>query len=539
METFLNFLTAWLLPFAQSSGQVVNTDNYSFNNFMNQDFLPFLPKLAVAIIILLVGWIIARVLRGVVATALNRTGIGARIARAAGAKDAAQAAQGERAIASIVYYLIILIALVLALSALGLNQITTPLNSLLSQFLGFLPNLIAAIILGFIAYIIATIVRLLVLNALSAAGADNRLAKATGGSGAVPISKTISDVVFYLILLLFLPAILAALGLVTALKPVSDFVGNIVGALPNILQAAIILLIAYFIAIIVQRIVVGVLQSVGFDRLPSTLGLDRTRTGRAAADAAREAGEGAQQAGQQLASDAQAAASEATRAAAQKLQENNPGSTATGGTVTGGTSGTSSVTIRNSGGTSSTGGSTSGSTGSNAGSSIGRTLSPTAAGGNTPGTSASELVGYVVLGGILLFAATQAATVLGFTGLAAVLTQATALFGNVLLAAVLLALGIFFANLAGELIENTGAPQSRTLATFARVAILVLVGTIALRQLSLGSDIVNLAFGLGFGAIAVAFAISFGLGGRLPAERFLEEYRQSLKRNDNQPPTQQ
>lgn len=534
METFLNFLTAWLLPFAQSSGQVVNTDNYSFNNFMNQDFLPFLPKLAVAIIILLVGWIIARVLRGVVATALNRTGIGARIARAAGAKDAAQAAQGERAIASIVYYLIILIALVLALSALGLNQITTPLNSLLSQFLGFLPNLIAAIILGFIAYIIATIVRLLVLNALSAAGADNRLAKATGGSGAVPISKTISDVVFYLILLLFLPAILAALGLVTALKPVSDFVGNIVGALPNILQAAIILLIAYFIAIIVQRIVVGVLQSVGFDRLPSTLGLDRTRTGRAAADAAREAGEGAQQAGQQLASDAQAAASEATRAAAQKLQENNPG-----GTVTGGTSGTSSVTIRNSGGTSSTGGSTSGSTGSNAGSSIGRTLSPTAAGGNTPGTSASELVGYVVLGGILLFAATQAATVLGFTGLAAVLTQATALFGNVLLAAVLLALGIFFANLAGELIENTGAPQSRTLATFARVAILVLVGTIALRQLSLGSDIVNLAFGLGFGAIAVAFAISFGLGGRLPAERFLEEYRQSLKRNDNQPPTQQ
>ncbi len=528
---FLNFLTAWLLPFVQPNGQAVNTGNYGFDNFMNQDLPRFLPKLAVAIIILLVGWIIARVLRGAVATALNRTGIGARIARAAGAKDAAQAAQGERAVASIVYYLILLVAIVLALGALGLDQITVPLNNLLGQFLGFLPNLIAAIILGFIAYIIATIVRLLVLNALSAAGADNRLGKATGGSGAVPISKTISDVVFYLILLLFLPAILAALGLGTALKPVGDFVGNIVGALPNILQAAIILLIAYFIAIIVQRIVVGILQSVGFDRLPSTLGLDRTRTGRAAADAARKAGEGAQQAGQQLASDAQAAASEATRAAAQKLQESNPGGTVAGG----GTTGTSSVTIRNTGNVNTTGGNA----GGNVANTIGRTLSPTAAGGNTPGTSASELVGYVVLGGILLFAANQAATVLGFTGLAAVLTQATALFGNVLLAAVLLALGIFFANLAGELIENTGAPQSRTLATFARIAILVLVGTIALRQLSLGSDIVNLAFGLGFGAIAVAFAISFGLGGRLPAERFLEEYRQSLKRNDNQPPTQQ
>lgn len=517
---FLTFLVGWLqLPFAQS-----NTGNYDFDRFINQDLLPFLPKLLTALAILLVGWLVAGFVRGLIQGALSRTGLGRRIATAAGYKEAQQAQQSERAIANILYYLIILLAVVLALGALGLDQIADPLNRLVGQFLGFLPNLVAAALLAFVAYVVAKIVQLLVLNALSAANVDNRLAESTGRPGAVPISKTVSDVVFYLILLLFLPGILAALGLREALAPVGNFVGAIVGALPNILLAALVLLIAYFVAIILQRIVVGILQSVGFDRLPANLGLNRTRTGQAAADAARKAGQGAQNAAQELGQDAQAAASEATKGAAQKLQENNPGG-ATGGnrTVAASSNQPNRVTLTTP---------TSGQQGQQSGgSSIGRALSPTAAGDGTPGTTPSEIVGYIVLGGVMLFALAQAANALNFTGLENTLNQVLALFGNILLGLVIFALGIFFANLAGELIENTGQPQSRTLAAFARVAILVLVGAIALRQMSLGSEIVNLAFGLGFGAVAVAFALSFGLGGRQPAERFLEEYRQSLKRD--------
>jgi hypothetical protein len=47
--------------------------------------------------------------------------------------------------------------------------------------------------------------------------------------------------------------------------------------------------------------------------------------------------------------------------------------------------------------------------------------------------------------------------------------------------------------------------------------------------MGIGQDIVNLAFSLTLGAVAVAFALSFGLGGREPAKQFLEDWYASVK----------
>ncbi len=44
-----------------------------------------------------------------------------------------------------------------------------------------------------------------------------------------------------------------------------------------------------------------------------------------------------------------------------------------------------------------------------------------------------------------------------------------------------------------------------------------------LRAMGIADSIVNLAFGLTLGAVAVAFALAFGLGGRNPAERLLSD----------------
>ncbi len=67
-----------------------------------------------------------------------------------------------------------------------------------------------------------------------------------------------------------------------------------------------------------------------------------------------------------------------------------------------------------------------------------------------------------------------------------------------------------------------GAAQSRLLAPGARIAIMVLSGAMALRHMGLADEIVNLAFGLILGAVAVALAIAFGLGGREFVARHLE-----------------
>ena len=51
----------------------------------------------------------------------------------------------------------------------------------------------------------------------------------------------------------------------------------------------------------------------------------------------------------------------------------------------------------------------------------------------------------------------------------------------------------------------------------------------ALRQMGLANEIINLAFGLLLGAIAVAVALAFGLGGREIAARTLTEWQQRLR----------
>jgi hypothetical protein len=61
------------------------------------------------------------------------------------------------------------------------------------------------------------------------------------------------------------------------------------------------------------------------------------------------------------------------------------------------------------------------------------------------------------------------------------------------------------------------------------VAIWVLAGAMALNQMGLGSEIVNLAFGLTLGGVAIAVALAFGLGGRELAAQELESWRNSLE----------
>ena len=62
-----------------------------------------------------------------------------------------------------------------------------------------------------------------------------------------------------------------------------------------------------------------------------------------------------------------------------------------------------------------------------------------------------------------------------------------------------------------------------------RIAIIALVAAMALQQAGIAPNIVNLAFGLLLGAIAVAIALSFGLGGRDVAAEQLRNWLKDFK----------
>ena len=64
----------------------------------------------------------------------------------------------------------------------------------------------------------------------------------------------------------------------------------------------------------------------------------------------------------------------------------------------------------------------------------------------------------------------------------------------------------------------------------ARIAILGVVIAMGLRAMGIANEIVELAFGLSFGAVAVAVALSFGLGGREAAGKLAEHWLQRWRK---------
>src|SRR3546814_4172234 len=113
----------------------------------------------------------------------------------------------------------------------------------------------------------------------------------------------------------------------------------------------------------------------------------------------------------------------------------------------------------------------------------------------------------------MLFATVEAAAMLGFAGVHELLEMFIAFGADILLGLVIFVVGYWLADLAARAIERTN-PEGLGMARIARVAILGLVVAMGLRAMGVADDIVNLAFGLVLGAVAVAIALAFGLGGR-------------------------
>jgi len=482
----------------------------------------YIPNLIAALVILVVGWLVALIISAIVRGALRRTTLDNRLARWVVGEEAAKAIEVERHIARGVYYLIMLFVLIAFFQTLGLTIITEPLNQLLIQVFEYAPRLLGAGLLLLIAWIVASALKLVISRVLSAAKIDERL-----GSGAgleeekhVPLAQTLGNAVYWLVFLLFLPAVLSALALEGLLQPVQGMINQILGFLPNIFAAGLILAIGWFVARIVQRIVTNLLAAVGTDRLSERVGLAPVL--------------GKQQLSGLLGlvvyvlilipvliAALNALALEAiTRPASNMLSVILEALPAIFAAIL-------VVVIAYVVGRVVAGLLTSLLTGVGFNAILARLGL-----GKEPGEgerTPSEVVGYLVLVAIMLFAAIEASRLLGFVLLANLVVQFTAFAGQVVLGLIVFAIGLYLANLAAKTVQASGVAQAGLLAMAARVSILVLAGAMALRQMGLANEIINLAFGLLLGAIAVAVALAFGLGGREAAARELEEWLQSVK----------
>lgn len=100
--------------------------------------------------------------------------------------------------------------------------------------------------------------------------------------------------------------------------------------------------------------------------------------------------------------------------------------------------------------------------------------------------------------------------------------------GKVFFGLIILMGGMTISNIAVSALKNSEG--NKFMIPIARFAILGIFFAFALHTMGIAESIVNLAFGLTLGAIAVAFALSFGLGGREAAGNEMKKFFENMKK---------
>lgn len=466
-----------------------------------------------AVVVFIIGWILALVIAAGVKKLLSALGTNHRLSSATG-----KTPDFERIVSKFVFWFVLTIALIAALNVLNIYSVSGPFSAMITQVLVFVPNLIAAAVLALVGWIIARLVRAGFSNVLARTQLDEKLSSEVGVR---PLSENIADIVYWLILLLFLPIVLSILGLTGLLLPVQNMLNDAVGYLPNIFIAGVIVFVGYILAKIVRGIVEGLVNSIGLQQQAQKIGLfKQSNLGRVlgsfvfalvmitALIVAFEALgiETISQPATSMLNEIMYAipniiaagliliiAYVVSRFIANLVQD-----------ILAGT-GVDDIPAKFD---------------------LQRFLGS---------TKVSHVVAVLIVFFTMLFAVSEAANRLGFEQISNLIAMFIAFGANILLGAVILVIGFWLANIVANVVQRGEYNSSRWLGNLVRVLIMGLVLAMGLRAMGIADSIVNLAFGLTLGAVAVAFALAFGLGGRQPAERVLTDLIDKVKAEGNDP----
>jgi hypothetical protein len=484
----------------------------------------YTPNLIGALSILILGWLVALIISFVTRALLKRTTLDNRLTQWL-IGDKGKPVESEKWISKGLFYIIMLFVLIAFFQSLGLTMVTDPLNKLLSRVFEFIPRIIGAGLLLLIAWVVASVLRILISKGLGATRIDERLSSQVQikEKERLPITESLANAVYWLVFLLFLPAILSALALEGLLTPVQDMINSILTVLPNIFAAGVILLIGWFTARIIRGIATNLLSAVGVDRLGEKVGLTKIMAHQrlsgilgmllyililipiaiAALDVLKI---------------------ESISAPARNMLQTvlNAIPSIFGAALLFVIAYIVGRVVREF------------ITNLLADLGFNAILLKLGVGKEIPEgkKSPSEIVGYLVFVAIMLFAAIEAAQLLQFTAITDLILRFITFAGQIVMGLIIFGIGLYIARTLAIFIEGTGTQQGRTIALVAKVAIIILASAMALRQMGLANEIVTLAFGMLLGAIAVAIALAVGIGSKDIAAREIEKLLSKIKNKE-------
>lgn len=146
--------------------------------------------------------------------------------------------------------------------------------------------------------------------------------------------------------------------------------------------------------------------------------------------------------------------------------------------------------------------------------------------------NAIDVIGTLIYWFIMLIVIMATLNSLNLTVASALFNEIMLYIPNIVVAIAILIIGIYLARMVSQIIKTSlKGMQDKTsnlISQIAFIAIIVLTVFVTIGQLNIAKEIMNSAFIIIFGAICLALALAFGLGGREKASEILEEL---FKRN--------
>lgn len=325
-------------------------------------------------------------------------------------------------VGKLVYIIVFLLFLPSALNALGLHEVSGPISSVVSQFVNYIPNLVAAGILIYVGIFIAIIIGQIVAVLLRKTKLDSLLKRRDEDKAVVLLSDIIVKIVMAVIILITIVQALTVLNIDAVSGPALGIISQIFGAIPSIILAAVVISCGILVAGIACGLLTNVLLAVNFDSIVEKV-IPQIKV------------------------------------------------------------------------------------------------------------SATKIVVNVVRTLIILFVVAQGIEVLGLTIFTTIVAAIVSYLPLVIKSAVI----AFVAFVGASMLEGAilkGSAKNACLAKIVKIAVYVLAGFMILSQLELASTIVNTAFVVTLGAVAIAFALAFGLGGRDFAKKTLDKVDEKIENKD-------
>lgn len=494
-------------------------DGWNYNQYLD-----WIPDILLGLVVLIVGFIIAKILENVVHKALRKGRLDERVNMT---KDKTKWTP-TRIISKVVFWGVLLLAFLIFFNMVNMGAVAQPFGEIFAGFAGLVKGVIKAGLILLVAWVLATLAK----KGIQMLGGKVNLNKVLSKTGQEPadVNKskwvdTAANVVFYLILLLFIPAILSALNLRGISGPFEGLLNGFMNFIPNLIGAALIFAVGYLVAKIVRDILTKFLEAAGLNKLAQRMHISDYVKGTSLAKAvgtivfilimipvAISALEtlnirGISDPAIAMLNDILTMIPNIAVAVLLILAGVFLAKWLKGVVVSlldnlGLNSLAGKMGMKNSG---------------------------------SGSFSISNIIGTIVQIIVIVLFVSEALQVVNLAFMTGLATAIFAYLPMVIAAVIILAVGFWLANLAERFVgsilkSSTGEPS--VLRYVAKYAILAFAFFMAISQLGIAPMIINTAFLLILGGLALAFGLAFGLGGREHASRYLSKMETSIQQTE-------